>query len=137
LIDLYLHRNVGEWSGKKDVMGFGITVSRKGNDIYLTIKGDVTADSARDLLGALRNLLTMSLKCIPAGSQVTVTLKTRGTVDLSKLTPQPQVVNSPGYDEPGQDETETAGRESLAKPSRSSPKHNSPPRLTLIRGGGS
>lgn len=62
-----------------------ISVRRKGDDIFLTIKGGFTDGSFQDLLLVVRKLLMTSLKCAAPGSQVTYSLKTRGKVDLEKM----------------------------------------------------
>jgi hypothetical protein len=119
-------------------MGPRITVCRKGDDIYLTLKGDLTVDSSPQLLGALRNLLIMSLQCTTAGSQVIVTLKTRGKLDSKRLAPLQQMINAPGYCEPMNNGDGTPEENHLAQASGDAPREHKPrARLTLIKGGGS
>ena len=62
-----------------------ISVCRKGDDIFLTVKGGFTNESFQELLLMVRQLLWTSLKCAAPGSQVTYNLKTQGKVDLKKM----------------------------------------------------
>jgi hypothetical protein len=116
-------------------MGPRITVCRKGDEIYLTLKGDLTVDSSPQLLGAFRNLLMMSLQYTTAGSRVIVSLKTRGKIDLKNLAPLQQVANAPGYCEPMHGEARAPVENHLAQASGDSPPQRKPrARLTLIKG---
>jgi hypothetical protein len=73
-----------------------ISVCRKGEDIFLTIKGDFNHESFLELLSVVRQLLMMSSKCAAPGSQVTYSFKTRGKVDLDKMAHfQPEIKDHP------------------------------------------
>lgn len=74
-------------------MGPKVSVCRKGDDIFLSIEGEFNNESSKELLSILRQLLMTSLKCASPGSQVTYSLKTRGKVNLEKLTQLHQVIN--------------------------------------------
>ena len=62
-----------------------ILVSRKGENIFLTIKGEINSKSTGELLVAVRKLLITSLKCAAPGTRVTYCVKTRAILDLGKI----------------------------------------------------
>jgi len=66
------------------VMKPTVSVCRKGNDLYLTLEGDLNHFSSQQLLQALRKLLRTSLKCFAADSPAAFSFKTHGKVDPEK-----------------------------------------------------
>jgi hypothetical protein len=69
---------------KESVMRPTVSVCRKGENLYLTLEGDLNEISSQQLLEALRKLVSTSLKCFTADSPVAFTFKTHGKVDHSK-----------------------------------------------------
>jgi hypothetical protein len=61
-----------------------VSVCRKGENLYLTLEGDLNQISSQQLLEALRKLVTTSLKCFTPDSPVAFTFKTQGKVDHKK-----------------------------------------------------
>jgi hypothetical protein len=69
---------------EESVMKPTVSVCRKGDDLYLTLEGDLNHISSQQLLQALRKLVGTSLKCFDADSPVAFSFKTHGKVDHKK-----------------------------------------------------
>jgi hypothetical protein len=65
-------------------MGPRISVYRKGDEVYLTLAGNVDSSSSRQILRTMRQMIMTSLKCTVPNAPVAFTLKTRGKVNLRK-----------------------------------------------------
>jgi hypothetical protein len=116
-------------------MGPRVLVCRKGDSIFLTVKGEITYDSSGELLAVVRQLLMTSLKCTAPGTQVTYCLKTSGTVDLEKMAHlQPGSDEHPGDKEVCADMKTGQEQEELSRqrePQKPRPRHG----LILLKGG--
>jgi hypothetical protein len=80
----YFINNAASGHEKESVMKPTVSVCRKGENLYLTLEGDLNQISSQQLLEALRKLVTTSLKCFTADSPVAFTFKTHGKVDHKK-----------------------------------------------------
>jgi hypothetical protein len=66
-------------------MGPRVSVCRKGENIFLTIEGDINFDSSQELLAVVRQLMNTLMKCAAPETRMNYRLKTRATVDLDKI----------------------------------------------------
>ncbi len=113
-------------------MGPRVSVRRKGENIYLTIEGEFNHKSFRELLATVQQLLMTSLKCATPGSPVTYCLKTRGKVDLEKISHFQKVI--PCCSEVCEDTK--AGQEQGVVPLQEESLQSRPRgRLILVKGG--
>jgi hypothetical protein len=62
-----------------------VSVSRRGDDFYLTLEGDFNRITSQQLFQVLRKLVGTSLKCYTADSPVGFSFKTHGKVDPKKV----------------------------------------------------
>jgi hypothetical protein len=80
----YFINNAASAHEKESVMKPTVSVCRKGENLYLTLEGDLDQISSQQLLEALRKLVMTSRKCFPVDSPVVFTFKTHGKVDINK-----------------------------------------------------
>lgn len=112
-----------------------IAVCRKGDDIFLTVEGDYTCESFRELLSVVRQLLMTSLKCAAPGSQVTYSIKTRGKVDLEKIAHFQQAINDQPYRLDLCEDTTEGAEQGDGPAKRESPTRLPRNGLILVKGG--
>jgi hypothetical protein len=72
-------------SNKESRMGPRVSVCRKGENIFLTIEGDINFDSSQELLAVVRQMMNTLMKCAAPETRMNYRLKTRATVDLDKI----------------------------------------------------
>jgi hypothetical protein len=70
---------------KESRMGPRVSVCRKGENIFLTIEGDINFESSQELLAVVRKLMNTLMKCAAPETRVNYRLKTRATVNLDKM----------------------------------------------------
>ena len=66
-------------------MGPRVSVCRKGENIFLTIEGDINSESSQELLAVVQQLMNTLMKCAAPETRVNYRLKTRATVNLDKI----------------------------------------------------
>jgi len=116
-------------------MGPRVSVCRKGENIFLTVEGEINFESSRELLAMVRQMMNTLMKCAAQKTRVTYCLKTRATVDLERMAHiQEAVTEQPGNPEvdgkarPEPEQGLAACQEESARPR----PHNG---LTLVKGG--
>ncbi len=112
-----------------------ISVCRKGDDIFLTVKGDFTDESFQELLLVVRQLLLTSLKCATPGSQVAFNLKTRGKVDIEKMVQVQHLINDQTCRLDACLDTPERREPGAVTPQEESPQRQPRNGLTLVKGG--
>jgi hypothetical protein len=116
-------------------MGPRVSLCRKGENIFLTIEGEISNESMEELFVVVRQLLLTSLKCIAPGSRVTYSLKTRSTLDLKRMTQlQPTIEDQPG-DPEACEGLQTGQQQGLPSPPGESVGRRARHGLFLIKGG--
>jgi hypothetical protein len=106
-------------SNKESRMGPRVSVCRKGENIFLTIEGDINFESSQDLLAVVRQLMNTLMKCAAPETRVNYRLKTRATVDLDKMAHFQEAITE-------QPATSEVGRKAKPRPRNG---------LTLVKGG--
>jgi len=61
-----------------------ISVYRKGEDLYLTLEGEVSGTSSQHLFEALKKAVMTSLKCVAPDSSISYLFRTHGNVNFKK-----------------------------------------------------
>lgn len=116
-------------------MGPRVSVCRKGENIFLTIEGDINFDSSQELLAVVRQLMNTLMKCAAPETRMNYRLKTRATVDLDKIAhvqdaiaeqPASPEVGEKAQPEPEQDLAACQGESARPRPRKG---------LTLVKGG--
>jgi hypothetical protein len=65
-------------------MGTKISVCRKGDNVYLKLRGDICLHSSEELLHAVKKMVLASLKFSSPGSKVSCTFKTQAKVSFGR-----------------------------------------------------
>ena len=116
-------------------MGPRVSVCRKGENIFLTIEGETNGESLEELFAVVRQLLLTSLKCIAPGASVTYSLKTRGTVDLEKMTQFQRAIEDHPCGQEGCGGVPTGQKQGVAPPQGEPAERRPRNGLFLVRGG--
>jgi hypothetical protein len=120
---------------KESVMEPRFSVCRKGDDIFLTIEGEVNHGSSQELFWMVRQLVMTSLKYIVPGSQMTYSFKARGKVDLEKLAQFQQEIHDQTCCKDACEATEEKQEQEVVLVQVESPKGQPNGRLILVKGG--
>jgi len=114
-------------------MGPRVSVCRKGENIFLTVEGEINFESSRELLAMVRQMMNTLMKCAAQKTRVTYCLKTRATVDLERMAHiQEAVTEPPGNQEGGGQAQPEPGLAVCQEESARPHPHNG---LTLVKGG--